>query len=139
MSSSPDEESVIENWRLVLPESVPQFELIIRSVPLLSGDDAFSEENEEEDIETFPCECRYDPSIRMYFIFYVDFNREECACGPLSKCVNRELLIECAPDECPAGAYCQNRRFQKFQYATVEVITCGPKGHGLKTLEDLKG
>jgi histone-lysine N-methyltransferase SETD2 len=77
--------------------------------------------------------------VRKFPKIQLDVNPEECACGPSSKCINRELLIECNSDECPAGAYCQNQRFQKLQYATVKVVACGPKGHGLCTTEDLKG
>lgn len=74
----------------------------------------------------------------LVVLFFLDLSREECACGPLSKCVNRDLYIECISGDCPSGNYCQNQRFQRLQYSPVEVMACGPKGHGLRTVKDLK-
>lgn len=135
---------LLDGWRQSMPESVPPFDLITHSIPLKSrgeeGDSLSDNEqgsdsdvdpvgvDDEHDIETFPCDCTFDPGVA----------REKCACGPFSKCMNRELFIECNPVECPAGINCQNQRFQKLQYAQVKVVACGDKGHGLVLLEDLK-
>lgn len=143
-----DDSQLLERWRSLIPSTVPLFELITHSLPyapsshpdgqLEDGEHHGDEDVElEEEIETFPCECRYDPGTINSFIS-VALPREDCACGPSSKCVNRELFIECSSSDCPVGAYCQNQRFQRLQYANVEVIPCEEKGHGLKTLVDLK-
>ncbi|KXS11000.1 SET domain-containing protein [Gonapodya prolifera JEL478] len=75
--------------------------------------------------EEWPCECKYSPGI----------DEPSSACGENSGCINRELYVECT--ECPTGASCQNRRFQHHDYAQVEVFNAGPKGFGLRTLQDL--
>jgi hypothetical protein len=65
MSSSPDAEDIIERWRSVIPDTVPSFDLITCSIPPLSEDSSLTEENEEDEIESFPCECQFDPSTKI--------------------------------------------------------------------------
>jgi len=74
-----------------------------------------------------PCMCKYDP----------DTDDPGMACGEESGCINRAVLIECAND-CPCGKYCQNKRFQRKEYAQVEVFKTEKKGYGLRTLTPLK-
>ncbi|KAJ1510197.1 histone methyltransferase set2 [Coelomomyces lativittatus] len=76
----------------------------------------------------FPCTCTYDHGR----------DKLDAACGEGSGCINRQLFIECQPDQCPCGDYCQNRRFQLHDYAPVEVFLTEHKGFGLRTLVDLK-
>ena len=45
--------------------------------------------------------------------------------------------MEC-PDDCGCGDGCQNRRFQRKQYADVSVIKTEHKGFGLRADKDLK-
>lgn len=59
------------------------------------------------------------------------------ACGEDSDCINRATKMECVGD-CACGADCQNRRFQRKQYADVSVIKTEKKGHGLRTNKDLQ-
>ncbi|KAJ3336316.1 hypothetical protein HDU93_003092 [Gonapodya sp. JEL0774] len=75
--------------------------------------------------EEWPCECKYNPAT----------DEASAACGENSGCINRELYVECT--DCPTGAACQNRRLQHQQYARVEIFNAGPKGFGLRTLDDL--
>ena len=73
-------EDLLERWRSLIPPSAPHFDIITHSVPY--SPDQRSEPTEdgeegeqrndanvpdddeelEEEIETFPCECQFDPS-----------------------------------------------------------------------------
>lgn len=57
-------------------------------------------------------------------------------CAPSTGCLNEITAYECS-DKCPAGPFCQNKRFQKRAYAKVEVRETGNKGFGLFALEDI--
>jgi SET domain-containing protein len=57
-------------------------------------------------------------------------------------------MMECNLDDCPIGENCENRRFglyssyellrfQKLEYAPIEVIRTDKKGFGIRTHEDL--
>lgn len=46
--------------------------------------------------------------------------------------------MECTDDECNCGAWCQNQRFQRRQYAKVSVIKTEKKGFGLRADTDLQ-
>lgn len=67
-------------------------------------------------------------------------SRCECTtddpCTLNSQCLNRDLNIECGAN-CSTGSLCQNRLFQKKQYANVQVQLASGKGHGLFATEDL--
>ncbi|KAI9138418.1 hypothetical protein BKA69DRAFT_774415 [Paraphysoderma sedebokerense] len=78
-----------------------------------------------DDDEAYPCSCNYEHGIDPIME----------ACG--EDCINRTLFIECQKGFCPSGKYCQNRRFQKKQYAPVDIIKTEKKGFGLVTLVDL--
>lgn len=54
-------------------------------------------------------------------------------CG--EDCINRLLMIECSPKLCPCGEFCHNQRFQRRQYAGVEIFKAGQKGFGLRAKE----
>ncbi|KAI9000176.1 hypothetical protein BC832DRAFT_142029 [Gaertneriomyces semiglobifer] len=75
--------------------------------------------------EYMVCDCRYEPGCEM----------SSQACGPDSNCMNRELFIECTAETCPAGQYCQNRRFQTRQYASIEIFETDKKGFGLRATD----
>ncbi|OMJ18878.1 Histone-lysine N-methyltransferase, H3 lysine-36 specific [Smittium culicis] len=75
-----------------------------------------------------PCRCSYNQGV----------DPEWKACGEESKCINRDVQIECHPMMCPTGRFCQNRRFQKKQYSRVCVIDAGHKGYGLRVDQDLE-
>ncbi|KAG8835930.1 histone methyltransferase set2 [Serendipita sp. 399] len=79
----------------------------------------------QEDAMT--CECNYkqgDPVDR--------------ACGPNSDCINRLTQVECLDGECRCQAYCQNQRFQKRQYAKVDIVQTEMKGFGLRAASTIK-
>ncbi|OLL22465.1 Histone-lysine N-methyltransferase, H3 lysine-36 specific [Neolecta irregularis DAH-3] len=59
------------------------------------------------------------------------------SCGEDSDCINRMTSMECTEDDCNCGEGCQNQRFQKGEYADVDVIKTQLKGHGLRTNSDL--
>ncbi|KAJ3188104.1 histone methyltransferase set2 [Irineochytrium annulatum] len=81
-------------------------------------------------MEVGPCSCKYDPET----------DPRSHACGADAHCINRELMWECNPDECPCGHYCLNRRqvFSKREYADIEVIRTEKKGYGLRTKVPLR-
>ncbi|PVU87451.1 hypothetical protein BB559_006047 [Furculomyces boomerangus] len=78
--------------------------------------------------DSMPCHCKYNQETDPIWK----------ACGDRSECINRLVQMECHPLLCPTGRACQNRRFQKKQYAKVRVIEAGKKGYGLCTEQDLK-
>lgn len=53
-------------------------------------------------------------------------------------CENRSSKVECGPGECGAGAYCQNRRMQKLEYAMYKMVAFPGKGVGMVADEDIK-
>ena len=52
-------------------------------------------------------------------------------------CENRSTHVECAPDKCGAGAYCQNQRMQRMQYAKMKKVPFPGKGMGIVADEDI--
>lgn len=60
------------------------------------------------------------------------------ACGEISDCINRMTSMECVDDECNCGMACRNQRFQRREYANVDVIQTELKGYGLRALDDIK-
>ncbi|KAH8917089.1 SET domain-containing protein [Atractiella rhizophila] len=77
--------------------------------------------------EDMVCECSYSPGE----------DEEEEACGEGSGCINRLTQIECLEDECRCGPFCQNQRFQKRQYANIDIIKTEKKGYGVRAASDL--
>ncbi|KAJ7454891.1 hypothetical protein B0H11DRAFT_2067935 [Mycena galericulata] len=79
-----------------------------------------------EGTEGNTCECTYkrgqDPVI---------------ACGQGSTCINRLTQIECLPDDCRCRRYCQNQRFQRKQYADIQIVLTEKKGFGLRAESEL--
>jgi hypothetical protein len=60
------------------------------------------------------------------------------ACGENSDCINRLTSIECSNERSThCGADCRNQRFQNREYASVDVISAGKKGYGLRALADV--
>ncbi|CAG8455408.1 6923_t:CDS:2 [Acaulospora morrowiae] len=78
-------------------------------------------------VEDYRCNCKYKPGK----------DNIKRACGEIAGCVNRELFIECLENDCPCGEYCLNQRFQKAEYAKVDVISLPLKGYGLRAMESL--
>ncbi|KAJ7160997.1 hypothetical protein C8R46DRAFT_357675 [Mycena filopes] len=76
----------------------------------------------QETAESGACECRYNSEVEVHTI----------ACGSQSNCINRLTQVECQPDDCRTGAHCQNQRFQRKQYADIEIVQTEKKGFGLR-------
>lgn len=93
--------------------------------------------------------CEYVLSERKVFESVDDLPEEdiyECDCSGTSEadccgtsCANRLCFVECTPGVCKCGDKCQNMRFQRRQYAAVEMRHTGTgKGYGLFALEDIE-
>lgn len=52
-------------------------------------------------------------------------------------CENRSTHMECVPDKCGAGSYCQNQRMQKMLYAKMKTTSFPGKGVGIVADEDI--
>jgi len=80
-----------------------------------------------------PCGCTADTNTK-------NANRTKeasqlCCMDP--SCILFACQEECRSN-CEAGAFCGNKRIQRKQYKSVEVFLAGPKGRGLRVLEDVK-
>ncbi|KAJ8075139.1 histone methyltransferase set2 [Marasmius tenuissimus] len=78
-------------------------------------------------MESMTCECQFIPG-----------DDPDTACGHNSDCINRLTQVECLPDDCRCGDYCQNQRFRKKEYAPIEIVKTEMKGYGLRVEEDLE-
>ncbi|KAI5806503.1 histone-lysine N-methyltransferase [Peziza echinospora] len=58
------------------------------------------------------------------------------ACDEDSDCINRLTSMECVGPGCGCGNECQNQRFQRKQYANVDVILTEKKGYGIRINSD---
>lgn len=56
----------------------------------------------------------------------------------VNDCINKDLFIECNPETCPTGEFCQNQRLQKKMYAGSKVFYANEKGHGLMATRDIQ-
>lgn len=54
------------------------------------------------------------------------------ACGEDSDCINRLTQVECLESTCHCTVSCQNQRFQKKEYADVQVVQTEKKGYGIR-------
>ncbi|EPQ30936.1 uncharacterized protein PFL1_01834 [Pseudozyma flocculosa PF-1] len=77
--------------------------------------------------EAMVCDCSFTPGV----------DDESLACSAYSDCINRATQIECTASDCNCGEYCQNQRFQRRQYADVEIVLTENKGFGLRAASDL--
>ncbi|OCH90860.1 SET domain-containing protein [Obba rivulosa] len=81
-----------------------------------------------EALESMTCDCQYEHGV----------DDEEVACGHSSDCINRLTQVECMPDDCRCRSYCQNQRFQRKEYADIEIVKTEKKGFGLRAGRDLR-
>ncbi|KAL9931781.1 hypothetical protein V8E36_009331 [Tilletia maclaganii] len=77
--------------------------------------------------EGIVCECTYRYGI----------DHPTVACGHDSGCINRLTQVECLEEECQTRGYCQNQRFQKREYADIEIMLTPNKGYGVRTPVEL--
>ncbi|XP_044750840.1 histone-lysine N-methyltransferase SETD2 [Coccinella septempunctata] len=68
------------------------------------------------------------------FLTEEEKERGEMACG--EDCLNRLLMIECG-NLCQVGDRCANKKFQKSQFAPVEVFNTHKKGLGLRAAANI--
>lgn len=73
------------------------------------------------------CECNYRPGRD-------DLSK---ACTDEAGCINRLTQVECLSKDCRCADHCQNQRFQKRQYADVEIVKTDKKGYGLRAAESI--
>nr|GAT56044.1 histone methyltransferase [Mycena chlorophos] len=79
-----------------------------------------------EALEGMSCECAF---TRAYA-------PGRPTCGADDNCINRLTLIECL-DDCRGGIYCENQRFQRKQYASIDIVQTEKKGFGLRAEADI--
>ncbi|KAJ3141818.1 Histone-Lysine N-Methyltransferase ash1l [Geranomyces variabilis] len=54
-------------------------------------------------------------------------------------CLNRCMMIECNPDECPAGDRCANQRFRNKEHVSdIEVVWTAGRGYGLQATSAIR-
>ncbi|KZT58153.1 SET domain-containing protein [Calocera cornea HHB12733] len=77
--------------------------------------------------ECMVCDCQYEYGV----------DPPDVACGHGSDCINRLTQVECLEDECRCRSHCRNQRFQRKQYAEIEIVRTEKKGYGLRAATDL--
>lgn len=80
-----------------------------------------------EALEGMTCDCQYEPGA----------GDPSDACGHDSDCINRLTQVECLPEDCRCRSYCQNQRFQRKEYARMEIVLTEKKGYGLRAAADI--
>ncbi|KDR78396.1 hypothetical protein GALMADRAFT_65042 [Galerina marginata CBS 339.88] len=80
-----------------------------------------------EILESMTCDCTYEHGVDSL----------DDACGPYSDCINRLTQVECLEDDCRCRSHCQNQRFQRKQYSSIEIVLTEKKGYGLRAEADL--
>ncbi|KAH7882045.1 hypothetical protein F5I97DRAFT_1817718 [Phlebopus sp. FC_14] len=80
-----------------------------------------------EALESMTCECQYEHGV----------DNPSDACGHGSDCINRLTQVECLSDDCRCRSYCQNQRFQRKEYADIEIVMTEKKGFGLRAVADM--
>ncbi|KAL3124128.1 hypothetical protein niasHT_004717 [Heterodera trifolii] len=116
-----EESAVLPTLAVEVPReewpSLPQFKKIEENVILCK--DAESKES-----KSIQCDCKHSSK---------ELKRGK-GCG--EECLNRLLMMECRGG-CPSGKYCTNKRFQKREYAEIELFYTGAKGWGMRAKQDI--
>ncbi|KAJ7222364.1 histone methyltransferase [Mycena pura] len=110
-------------------------ELPVAQIEALATFEEISENNYQnkslgrsrEALEGMTCECIYRPGTDL----------PQTACGHGSNCINRLTQIECLPNDCRCRSHCQNQRFQRKEYADIEIVLTAKKGYGLRAEDDI--
>ncbi|TIB14769.1 hypothetical protein E3P92_01840 [Wallemia ichthyophaga] len=68
---------------------------------------------------------------------YCDCYLSNSACAHSSDCINRLTQVECLLDDCKSGPHCRNQRFQRRQWAGLDVVATEKKGYGLRAQHDM--
>ncbi|KAI0313481.1 hypothetical protein OF83DRAFT_1210951 [Amylostereum chailletii] len=77
--------------------------------------------------EGMTCDCVYEYGVDKPWV----------ACGDGSDCINRLTQVECLEDDCRCRNHCQNQRFQRRQYAPIEIVKTEMKGFGLRAKDNI--
>ncbi|GAA6020404.1 hypothetical protein JCM10207_002096 [Rhodosporidiobolus poonsookiae] len=121
---------------------------VVDSEPQLIGDLPLAEEAAAATYVELP-ECTYasqklgnmayfdEDATRCDCFYRADEPLEDQACGDHSNCMNRLMQIECVKGDCRCGRHCQNQRFQKKQYAPIEIVKTEKKGFGVRAGADM--
>ncbi|GAA97247.1 uncharacterized protein L969DRAFT_606822 [Mixia osmundae IAM 14324] len=120
MPSVTIERQIVWDFPLAEAEALETFE-ILDDCKYASKAHGASGSNEEEQ----SCECDYEHGL----------DAPSSACG--TNCINRLTQVECVPGSCRCGKYCTNRRFQRKQYANIQIVDTGMKGFGVRAAEDM--
>ncbi|KAK9367500.1 hypothetical protein V1509DRAFT_566465 [Lipomyces kononenkoae] len=78
----------------------------------------------QEEIMTCDCKENWDGTANL-------------ACDESSDCINRMTSMECVDGESNCGDGCRNQRFQRREYAQVDVIQTDMKGYGIRALANI--
>ncbi|KAI0759666.1 hypothetical protein BC629DRAFT_1295328 [Irpex lacteus] len=78
--------------------------------------------------ESMTCDCQYEHGV----------DDPDDACGHDSDCINRLTQVECLPGDCRCRSYCRNQRFQRREYAPIDIVQTEKKGFGLRAAENLR-
>ncbi|KAL1701032.1 hypothetical protein EV121DRAFT_282934 [Schizophyllum commune] len=87
-----------------------------------------------EAMEGSTCDCEYEEGE------HAALGRDDLdhACGARSNCINRLTQVECLEEECHCRQFCQNQRFQRKEYAPIEIVKTEKKGFGLRAEQDIQ-
>ncbi|KAK9375289.1 uncharacterized protein V1513DRAFT_443387 [Lipomyces chichibuensis] len=78
----------------------------------------------QDEIMTCDCKENWDGNANL-------------ACDELSDCINRMTSMECVDGECNCGDGCRNQRFQRREYASLDVIQTDMKGYGIRAMANI--
>ncbi|KAG6879645.1 hypothetical protein C0992_000280 [Termitomyces sp. T32_za158] len=81
-----------------------------------------------EALESMTCDCVFDAAT----------DDPDSACGHDSDCINRLTQVECLPEDCRCRSHCRNQRFQKREYADIDIVQTQFKGFGLRAESSLR-
>uniref|UniRef100_D8QG04 Histone-lysine N-methyltransferase, H3 lysine-36 specific n=1 Tax=Schizophyllum commune (strain H4-8 / FGSC 9210) TaxID=578458 RepID=D8QG04_SCHCM len=87
-----------------------------------------------EAMEGSTCDCEYEEGEHAA----LGRDNLDHACGPRSNCINRLTQVECLEEECHCRQFCQNQRFQRKEYAPIEIVKTEKKGFGLRAEQDIQ-
>lgn len=111
--------------QLELGENIAIIQERLKSFEIVEENQYLTSRNTSKEVKRMLCDCSLTKE---------EIARGELGCG--EDCINRLLMIECGP-RCQLGVRCTNKRFQKRQYAKIEVFNTEKKGVGLRALQDM--
>ena len=105
----------------------PEFDFIFENEYVSALTPVISNKSSRKAEKRMTCECSFTPEMAM---------EGRLGCTSPTECFNRMLYVECG-SRCSAGGYCANKRFQRREYAPLELFKAGEKGLGLRSKSDL--